>query len=140
MLGAVATRPLLLALAACLLVGCADDGPSDEAQVRATLERFQRATEARDYRSLCGEILAPELVESVKRIGVSCEVALEKGFEDLRDPRLAIGSISVRGDSASARVRSSAAGQDPSDDTIELVRVDGDWRIASLGGDAPATG
>ena len=139
MLGAVATRPLLLALAACLLVGCADDGPSDEQKVRATLERFQRSTEARDYRALCDEILAPKLVESVKRIGVTCEVALEKGFEDVQEPRLAIGSITVRGDSANARVRSSAAGQDPSDDTIELVRVEGEWRIASLGSDGSAT-
>jgi Putative lumazine-binding len=139
MLGAVATRPLLLALAACVLVGCSDDGPSDQENVRATLERFQRATEARDYRALCDEILAPKLVESVKRLGVTCEVALAKGFEDVREPRLAIGSITVRGDSANARVRSSAAGQDPSDDTIELVRVDGEWRVASLTAGASAT-
>jgi hypothetical protein len=135
MLGAVATRPLLLVLAACLAAGCGDDGPSDEEQIRAALAQFQRATEARDYRALCEDLLAPALVESVKRIGVTCEVALERGFEDVREPRLTVGSVTVRGDSASARVRSSAAGQDPSDDTVELVRVGDDWRIASLSGE-----
>jgi hypothetical protein len=139
MLGAVATRPLLLALAACLVVGCADDGPSDEEKVRATLDRFRQATESRDYRSLCREILAPKLVDTVERIGVSCEAALQKGFEDVREPRLSVGTVTVRGDSASARVRSSAAGQKPSDDTVSLVRVGDEWRIASLGGGTAAT-
>ena len=37
------------------------------------------------------------------------------------------------GDAATAQVRSSAAGQKPSEDTVELVRVDDGWRIASLG-------
>ena len=37
------------------------------------------------------------------------------------------------GDTATAEVRSSAEGQRPSEDTVELVRVDGRWRIASLG-------
>jgi Putative lumazine-binding len=139
MLGAVATRPVLLALAACLAAGCGDDGPSDEEKVRAALEQFQRATEARDYRALCEDILAPQLIKSVKRLGVACEVAFERGFEDVREPRMTVGSISVSGDSASARVRSSAAGQDPSDDTIELVRVGDDWRIASLSGEGSPT-
>jgi predicted small lipoprotein YifL len=133
MLRPVATRLLLLVLAACALTGCGDDGPSDEAQVRTALNEFQRATEQRDYRALCDRILAPKLVETVERIGLECEAALEKGFEDVREPRLSVGTVTVDGDSARAQVRSSAAGQSPSDDTVELVRVGDGWRIASLG-------
>ena len=134
MLRPVALRPLPLVLAACALAGCGDSGPSDEEQVRATLAEFQRATEARDYRALCERVFSPKLVETVKQIGLPCEVALEKGFEDVESPRLTVGAIDVRDDTATAEVRSSAQGESPSQDTVELVRVGDDWRIASLGG------
>ena len=134
MLRPVAPRPLLLVLAACALAGCGDSGPSDEEQVRATLAEFQRATEARDYGALCERVFAPKLVETVQQIGLPCEVALEKGFEDVERPRLTVGAIDVRDDTATAEVRSSAEGESPSEDTVELVRVGDGWRIASLGG------
>jgi hypothetical protein len=136
MLRPVATRPLLLMLLACALAGCGDGGPSDEEQIRTTLSEFQRATDDRDYGALCDRILAPKLIETVAQIGLDCEDALAKAFEDVRDPRLSVGAITVDGDGATAQVRSSAAGQAPSEDTVELVRVDDGWRIASLGGDA----
>jgi len=127
---------VLLVIAACALVGCGDSGPSDEEQIRSTLAAFQRATAAQDYQALCDRILAPKLIDTVEQIGLPCEVALEKGFEDVRDPRLTVGTITVDQDSASAQVRSSAAGQAPSEDTVELVRTGDGWRIASLAGGA----
>jgi hypothetical protein len=132
MLRTVATRPLLLVLAACALAGCGDSGPSDEQQIRATLAEFGRATAARDYQALCDRVFAPQLIETVKQIGLPCEVALKKGFEDVRDPRLSVGAVTVEDDRATAEVRSSAAGEAPSQDTVELVRVGDRWRIASL--------
>jgi len=133
MLRPVATRPLLVLLAACALAGCGDSGPSDEQQIRSTLAEFRRATAARDYQALCDRILAPKLIEAVKQIGLPCEVALQKGIGDLRDPHLTVGAIDVSDDKATAEVRSSAAGEKPSQDTVELVRVGDSWRIASLG-------
>jgi hypothetical protein len=137
MLRPVATRPLALVLAVCALTACGESGPSDEEQVRTTLAEFARATEARDYEALCDRVFAPELIETVKQIGLPCEVALEKGFEDVREPRLSVGAIDVRGDRATAEVRSSAAGESPSQDTVELVRVGDGWRIDSLGTQQP---
>jgi hypothetical protein len=139
MLRAVATRLLALLVCACALAGCGESGPSDEEQIRSTLSQFERATADKDYAALCDRILAPKLVATLTQIGLPCEVALEKGFEDVREPRLSIGAITVNEDgSATAQVRSSAAGQAPSEDTVALVK-DGDaWRIASLGdGTAP---
>ena len=133
MLRPVATRPALLVLALVLAAGCGESGPGDEEQVRATLREFQRATAERDYAALCERVLAPALVESVRQVGLPCEMALEKGFEDVESPRLAVGAITVEDDRATAEVRSSAAGQSPSEDTVELVKVGEDWRIASLG-------
>src|SRR5918994_2828433 len=137
MLRPVATRPPLLVLAACALAGCGDEGPSDEEQIRSTLAQFERATGERDYRALCDRILAPKLVDNVERIGLPCEVALEKVVEDVREPRLSIGAITVRDGTATAQVRSSAAGQAPSEDTVALVRAGDAWRIASLEGATP---
>ena len=133
MLRPVATRPLLVLVAACALAGCGDSGPTDEQRIRTTLSEFQRATAARDYRALCDRILAPKLIETVKQIGLPCEVALQKGFENVEDPRIAVGAIDVRDDKATAEVRSSAAGEPPSQDTVELVRIGDGWRISSLG-------
>jgi len=137
MLRPVATRPVLLVLAACLAAGCGESGPTDEQRVRATLAEFQRATEARDYEALCERVLAPELIDAVKQVGLPCELALEKGFEDVEAPRLTVGTVAVRENRATAEVRSSAEGEPPSEDTVELVRVGDGWRIASLGATQP---
>ena len=84
MLRAVATRLLLLLACVCALAGCGESGPSDEERIRSALAEFQRATAEQDYQALCTRILAPELVETVKQIGLPCEVALEKGFEGVQ--------------------------------------------------------
>jgi hypothetical protein len=133
MLRPVATRPLLLVLAACLAAGCGESGPNDEERVRSTLAEFQRATEERDYAALCERVLAQELIEGFKQVGLPCELALEKGFEDVEAPRLTVGTIEVGEERATAEVRSSAEGEDPSQDKVELVRAGDGWRIASLG-------
>ena len=126
-------RSGLLAALALLLAGCGQSGPTDEDLVRRTVLDFGRATAAKDYRSLCRRILAPALVEEVRSIGLPCEVALEQGLGEVREPRLTVGRISIDGDRASAQVETSAANQDPSRDTLRLERVNGQWRIASLG-------
>ena len=136
MLRPVALRPPLLLLALCVVVGCGDSGPSDEEQIRSALAEFGRATGERDYGALCERILAPKLIETVEQIGLPCEQALAKGFEDVREPQLSVGEVTVNDGTASAQVRSSAAGQEPSEDTVDLIKVGDAWRIASLGGEA----
>ena len=133
MLRPVATRLLPLLLLAILLGACGGGGPSDEERIRTTLGDFQRATAGGDYAALCDRILARELIETVEQIGLPCEMAMRRGFEDVRSPRISVGAITVEGNRATAQVRSSAEGQEPSEDTVELVRTGDTWRIASLG-------
>jgi Putative lumazine-binding len=123
----------LAALALAFAVGCGERGPTPEEQVRSAVAEFGRATAAKDYQALCDRILAPSLVEEVRAIGLPCEVALRQGLGDVRDPQLTIGRVRVNGERASAEVRTAAAGQQPSRDTLQLVDVDGAWKIASLG-------
>jgi hypothetical protein len=126
-------RYLAPALALLILAGCGESGPTPEEQVRSTVAEFGRATAAKDYAALCDHILAPELIEDVESIGLPCERALRQGLGDVEDPRLTVGKIVIREDQASAEIRTSAAGEEPSQDTLELVNLDGVWKISSLG-------
>jgi predicted small lipoprotein YifL len=126
-------RYLAPALALLVLAGCGEQGPTPEEQVRSTVTEFGRATAAKDYQALCDRILAPSLVEEVESIGLPCEVALRQGLDEVEEPRLTIGRIDIREDEASADIRTSAAGEEPSRDTLELVNLDGTWKISSLG-------
>jgi Putative lumazine-binding len=124
---------ILAAIALLLVAGCGEQGPTPEEQVRAKVAEFGRATAAKDYDALCDRILAPSLIEDAEEIGLPCEVALRQAFEDLRDPRVSIGRVDVQGERASAQIRTSATGQEPSEDTLRLVNENGTWKISSLG-------
>jgi hypothetical protein len=118
---------------AAALAGCGSSGPTDDELVAGAVSAFGRATAAKDYRTLCDRLLAPSLVDKVEQVGLPCEQAMQKALGRVRDPRLTIGEITVHGDRATAQIRTSAAGQQPSRDTLELERVKETWRIASLG-------
>jgi hypothetical protein len=126
-------RAALLVVLTVTLAGCGGGGPSDEDQVASTVSAFGRATAAKDYGTLCDRLLAPALVAKVEQIGLPCEQALDKALGEVHDPRLTIGEVAVHGDRATAEIRTSATGQAPSRDTLDLQRVRGSWRIASLG-------
>jgi hypothetical protein len=130
---AVVRRPFVALLMTGAALGGCGGGPTDEEQVRASVDAFSKATAAKDYSKLCKELLAPKLVERVRSVGLPCEVALKQGLGEVKDPKLTIGRVTVDGDAATADVRTSAAGEAPSRDTLKLTRIDGRWRIASLG-------
>ena len=128
-----AVRYPTLALALALLAGCGEQAPTPEEEVRTTVAEFGRATAAKDYGALCDRLLATQLLAEVKSVGLPCEAALRQGLEAVREPRLTVGRVTVRGTRATAEVRTAAAGQAPSRDTLRLVDENGTWKIASLG-------
>ena len=93
----------------------------------------RRATAQKDYARICKQLFAARLVEQLEQVNLPCEQALKRAFSNVQDPRVSVGTVKVDGTSASAQVRSSATGEKPSEDTVELVKVDGRWRINSLG-------
>ena len=136
---------VLLGAVGALVAGCGADadggggGSSADGQVRAVVARFGAATRAKDYATICDQLLADELVQSVEAIGLPCESALQKGLSGVRDPRLEVRQVSIVGGRALASVHSTADGQPPSDDAIQLVKEDGGWKIASLAEPAAST-
>ncbi|MDQ3675962.1 MAG: hypothetical protein M3401_04020, partial [Actinomycetota bacterium] len=120
---------LVLALAAC--------GQSEPEQVEETMQAFATAIAEEDYTGLCDDILAGELVEGVSSVGLDCPVALGLALEEVKAPRLELMDIDIEDDEALVRVRTTAEGQQPSEDAVRLVKQDGDWRVASLSAAQP---
>ena len=94
-----------------VLSGCGENEPTDEEQVRTTLTAFSRATAAKDYQALCDKLLAPSLISDLKKIGLPCEIALQQGLGDVRQPRLIVGQVTVKGKTAVAEVRTTRRGR-----------------------------
>jgi Putative lumazine-binding len=134
-----APRVLLAALAvACAVagVGCGSDSEkatkTSETEARGVVERFGTATARRDYQTICDELLADNLVKKVEDVGLPCEIAFEKGVGGVKNPRIEVRQVKVQGNRALVSVRSTATGETPSDDAVQLVREGDEWRIASL--------
>jgi hypothetical protein len=126
-----------MAASLALLAGCG--GAGNEQQVRDTLQRFQKATASQDYRALCTKLLARSVIDRLRSVGLPCEVALRTGLGSVRQPKLKVTRVKIRGSTALAEVRSGAAGQSASTDTVRLVKEDGDWRLTALSGAQPPT-
>jgi ketosteroid isomerase-like protein len=124
---------LVLAVAVVVLVVALRPSPSSEKDVRAALADYAAATRAKDYQTLCDDLFARDIVDGLKSQGLPCEVALRSStLRTVRNPTLQVLGVEVSGDQALARTRSSATGEQPSLDTIKLIRESGGWRIASL--------
>jgi Putative lumazine-binding len=118
-----------------LLGGC---GKSDQDKVRDTLAEFEQATKDRDFKKLCDDVLAKQLVARLNTIGLSCEQVLERSTANqVLQPSITVEQVKVRDNVALAQVQSTAVGEKASTDTIRLVKEGDDWRVSSLSGAQP---
>jgi hypothetical protein len=127
-----------MVVAVVALAGCGadsehpDSGPNAEDQVREVVAKFGVATRAKDYQTICDQLLSQTLVQRIEAVGLPCEGALQRGLGDVRAPTLEITDVSISRGRALVSVHTTAAGQPPSDDALQLVLEDRDWKIASL--------
>ena len=133
------TTLLLAAVALLSAAGCGADtedgggtGPDATTEVRAVVARFGVATRQHDWQTICDELLSSALVTKIEDVGLPCETAVEKGLGDVEDPTLRITDVSMGGGRALVSIHTTAAGQTPSDDALQLIKENGAWRIASL--------
>jgi hypothetical protein len=125
-----------LALAACGGGDGAGAGPkrSEAERVRDTLSAFAQASAEHDYRRVCADLLAKPVIDSVRKAGLSCESAMKTALEGVKAPKLEVRQVTIKGNRASAKVHTTAANQQASDDTVALVKEGEDWKIAALAG------
>jgi hypothetical protein len=123
----------LIAVAAAKISG-REEPPAvsgDAKDVVATVMQFQTALANRDWAGICAR-----LYSSRARAGAGggrCAANLAQSAGTLRDPRVTIVSVVVRGEAATVTVSASVNGKPPVRDAIELVREGGHFRIASSG-------
>ncbi len=122
-------RGLALLGAACALGGCgADPGQ----QVQAKLQQFAHAVAAHNAAALCGQVLAPALVQRFTNAGIPCPQAMQTYFESVSDPTLSVSKVTVHGSTASAIVLAGARGQPSAVEAVDLVQTRHGWRLSSL--------
>ena len=125
-----------LTLAACGGGGGSGASPkrSDADRVRDTLSAFAQASAQHDYRRVCADLLAKPVIDSVRKAGLSCESAMKTALKGVESPKLEVLQVTIKGNRASAKVHTTAANQQASDDTVALVREGANWKIGALGG------
>jgi hypothetical protein len=127
---------LALSLAAAGLAGCfsGDDEPgaADEAtnQVAVVVTRLELLTRRRDFKAICDTLFTADAKRRAG--GRDCARLLAATGRDVKAPRIQLLSVTLDGEKARARVRTSAQGQAPVEDEIELVRERGGYRISAL--------
>jgi hypothetical protein len=101
-------------------------------EVAQTIASFQSNANSSEQSKICSQELAHGIVT---RLGGAkgCEAALKTQLGEIDNPELAIASVSLSADgaSASATVRSIREGKSHTD-TLLLVKEAGRWKIAGL--------
>lgn len=104
----------------------------DRDRVRGSVEKFTAAIESRDYKTVCQDLLADDLLNKLEKLQIPCETFMREGIGNVKDPRLSIQNVVVVDDRARAAITTEALGQAPSSDVMSLEKQDGSWRISEL--------
>jgi hypothetical protein len=122
-----------------LLSGCSLGG--DEEPVRASgaareievlVRELALAAGRADGAAVCDDLLTPSARARIG--GDRCARRVRAALAGLRAPRIELLRLELRdgGRRAIARLRSEVAGRRSLDETLELSRVDGEWRLEAL--------
>jgi len=121
---------LLLGLPAC---GATESASSEKfkGEQRAVAEVVEELADAggrKDADRICKELFARALREQGDRVAADCVEALRTSLDDADAYDFKVESVTITGNRARARVRSSS----PRAGTIDFVREPREWRIAAV--------
>lgn len=103
----------------------------DAEDVVNTVMQFETALANRDWPGVCTRLYSSRARAAAG--GARCPTTLAQSAGGLRDPRVKILSVVVRGQAATVTVAASVNGKPPVTDAIQLVRERGRFRITSAG-------
>jgi hypothetical protein len=129
---AVAASCCALVLVACGTSAGQKDARRPARQVADTVAALQHDLLTRNWSDICDRVLSADA--RAQAGGESCPSFVRRGAAHLRGERIRVRSIVVRGAGASVDVTTSAEGQAPVGDTLQLVYEDGRYRISALAG------
>jgi hypothetical protein len=135
--GALAALAVLAVVGIALVVARLS-GSNDAPQVTGaakdvvnTVMQFQSALAGRDWATICNSLYTSKARAAAG--GAKCAATLAQSAGGLREPRVKIISVIVRGQAATVTVSASVNGKPPVTDAIQLVRERGRFRVASAG-------
>ncbi len=137
-LGGVAALAALVLAGVLLLGGSGDSrdeprpitGPGK--QVADVVSRLELATRRRQFEVVCDQLFTR--AARARAGGGNCVRLLHSTARDVRRPRIRLLSVRIAGNRAQARVRTLAEGQTAVEETIDLLREGGSYRITALRG------
>jgi hypothetical protein len=130
-------------IAALALAGCAgqssnEDSSSDfsgeQRAVASVVEDLQSAAEDSDERKICSDLIVAELRDAIAESGnaATCVAAMEGALKDTDQSDLTVRRVTVNGNEATAVVRAKLSDDADRDESIELRKVAGAWKISQL--------
>jgi hypothetical protein len=134
---ALATLGVVAVAAAAVLVATlsgSQDTPSVSGAAKdvvTTVRQFESALAGRDWAGICNRLYTSKARTAAG--GARCPMNLAQSAGGLRDPRVKIVSVVVRGQAATVTVTASVNGKPSVTDAIQLQREHGQYRIASAG-------
>ena len=134
---ALATLAVVAVVAAAVLVARlsgSQETPSVSGAAKdvvTTVRQFESALAGRDWAGICNRLYTSNARAAAG--GAHCPMTLAQSAGGLRDPRVKIVSVVVRGRAATVTVAASVNGKPPVTDAIQLEREGGRYRIASAG-------
>jgi len=131
-------RPTIAAVAGCalVLVSCGTSGRHDKAtgparQVGDTVAALQRDLLTRNWPDICNVLFSAQ-ARAQAGGAAGCPDFVARGAGGLRGERIRVRKIEVQAPNATADVLTTAEGQAPVPETIQLVLENGRYRISAL--------
>ncbi len=121
--------PLALGIQACGETASTSGFSGEKHAVAQTIVNFQSDVSAREQKKLCQNDLAASVTAHFAHNG-GCQAALKNQLLQIDAPGLTIESISLNGDRAGAKVKSTYSGKSAVS-TLQLVKEGGRWKIAA---------
>jgi hypothetical protein len=136
------TRPraLISSLAAiCVALGVSACGQAastgsykgESKQVAQTITNLQSDATSVDASKVCSRDLAASVVKKLQAGSSTCKKALEGQLREIDTYSLTVESISVRQDTATAKVRSTWSGKEKVHE-LSFVKEGGKWKVSGL--------